>query len=659
MPADYVVAWFKYFLKQKKTEFSCPGFNAVQRKTCGEKLSYQDICRLIPLTDKQREFLEENLAALVAKRLFDFKACPGCQSHVERRDRSNLCVNCTICTANLKRTYYFCWNCRREWKGPANNAVRCDNNGCGQKARTSDPLKPCKPEIKKEILRKAEDIYPMKDKSPDRKRLALLINNVEFKHINDRTGADKDELSMEILLKGLGYTVVTLRDLTAQGMRAALQDFARREEHVQSDSCFVVLMSHGDASGISGVFDSFSSDDEEDILPRDEIFNSLNTPNCAGLRDKPKIILIQACRGDKDGSVDVPDSVPRNRRRKEHREKDFCCLMSSTPGPIGKTDTPTQRLEQAKEREIEENIKFFKDIFEKNNAELLELTEEKHKETERRGEELIRELDEEIKELKRRQTELDQLSNSMDFTQIINLLQNAINTKRSNNIKISISAHEHGRILRKTISRLQSVLDEKMRETVGRELRSIQRYAVDVTLDPDTAHPELMLSDNGKEVWNTGKSRKIPDTLERFNHCSCVLGTKGFSSQTFYYEVQVSGKTEWDLGVAKESIDRKGEIGLNPENGYWTLWLRNRDEYAANDLPAVPLTLKEKPVKVGVFVDFQEGLVSFYDVEARYHIYSFTGQTFPKKLYPYFSPGEYEEGQNSPPLIITPVDSIE
>ncbi|XP_056115290.1 E3 ubiquitin-protein ligase TRIM39-like [Rhinichthys klamathensis goyatoka] len=313
---------------------------------------------------------------------------------------------------------------------------------------------------------------------------------------------------------------------------------------------------------------------------------------------------------------------------------------------------------QAKEREIEENIKFFKDIFEKNNAELLELTEEKHKETERRGEELIRELEEEIKELKRRQTELEQLSNPMDFTQIIDLLlHNAIYTKRSSNI--SISAHEHGRILRKAILRLQSVLDEKMRETVGRELRSIQRYAVDVTLDPDTAHPELMLSDSGKEVWNTGKSQKIPDTPKRFDHCSCVLGMKGFSSRKFYYEVQVSGKTEWDLGVAKESIDRKGEIGLNPENGYWTVWLRNRDEYAANDRSAIPLTLKEKPVKVGVFVDFQEGLVSFYDVEARYHIYSFTGQSFPKKLYPYFSPGEYEEGQNSPPLIITPVDSIE
>uniref|UniRef100_A0A672M280 Uncharacterized protein n=1 Tax=Sinocyclocheilus grahami TaxID=75366 RepID=A0A672M280_SINGR len=258
---------------------------------------------------------------------------------------------------------------------------------------------------------------------------------------------------------------------------------------------------------------------------------------------------------------------------------------------------------QANEKETEENIVFFKDVFDRSNAELLELTEKNHKETERRGEEHIRELDEELVELKRRQTELEKLSHPMNFTQV-------------------------------SLSQQTMVRNEA------------------------TSHPELMLSDDGKKVWNTGKSQKIPDTPERFNYCSCVLGKEGFSSQKFYYEVQVSA-VEWDLGVAKESIDRKGDIGLNPENGYWTIWLRNRTEYAANDCPPVPLTLKEKPVKVGVFVDFEEGLVSFYDVEARYHIYSFTGQSFPGKLYPYFSPGEFEKGQNSHPLIITPVDSVE
>lgn len=311
---------------------------------------------------------------------------------------------------------------------------------------------------------------------------------------------------------------------------------------------------------------------------------------------------------------------------------------------------------QAKEKETEENIKFFKDAFDRSNAELLELTEKSHKETERRGEKLIRELDEEIKDLKRRQTELEKLSCPMDFTQIISLLCIPKYTNCSKTI--SISTLEYDGILRKTISHLQSVLDEKMRETVGRELRSVKHYAVDVTLDPDTAHPELMLSDDGKKVWNTGKSQKIPDTPKRFSYCSCVVGKEGFSSQKFYYEVQVSGM-DWDLGVAIESINRKEEIVLNPDNGYWTIWLRNRTEYAANDCSPVPLTLKEKPVKVGVFVDFEEGLVSFYDVEARYHIYSFTGQSFPGKLYPYFSPGECEKGQDSHPLIITPVDSVE
>lgn len=79
-------------------------------------------------------------------------------------------------------------------------------------------------------------------------------------------------------------------------MLVAMRDFAQREEHAHSDSCFVVLMSHGNARGIAGVSKQ-ASDGEDDLFCIDEIFNCLNTPNCDGLRDKPKIILIQACRG--------------------------------------------------------------------------------------------------------------------------------------------------------------------------------------------------------------------------------------------------------------------------------------------------------------------------------------------------------------------------
>ena len=189
------------------------------------------------------------------------------------------------------------------------------------------------------------------------------------------------------------------------------------------------------------------------------------------------------------------------------------------------------------------------------------------------------------------------------------------------------------------------------------ELKRVQQYAVDVTLDPDTAHPELILSDDGKQVKHGDVKKKLPDNPERFDYCVCVLSKQSFSSGRFYYEVQVKEKTDWDLGVARESINRKGNITLRPQNGYWTICLRNKNEYYALADPSVCLSLKCRPEKVGVFVDYEEGLVSFYDVDAAVLIYSFTGCCFTQKLYPYFSPSRNDGGKNSAPLIISPVYS--
>ncbi|KAL0166870.1 hypothetical protein M9458_038714, partial [Cirrhinus mrigala] len=110
-------------------------------------------------------------------------------------------------------------------------------------------------------------------------------------------------------------------------------------------------------------------------------------------------------------------------------------------------------------------------------------------------------------------------------------------------------------------------------------------------------HPDLILPDDGKQVTHGNIWQKLLDKPERFSRYVIVIGR-------FYFEVQVKGKTAWTLGVAGESIDRKGEITLRPSNGYWTVQV--------------------KPQRVGVFVDYEEGLVSFYGVESSSHIYSFT-----------------------------------
>ncbi|XP_029111859.1 zinc-binding protein A33-like [Scleropages formosus] len=183
--------------------------------------------------------------------------------------------------------------------------------------------------------------------------------------------------------------------------------------------------------------------------------------------------------------------------------------------------------------------------------------------------------------------------------------------------------------------------------SLSTELLKAQRYAVDVTLDPDTAHLQLVLSEDRKRVKHENTKQELPDNPERFKRRIGVLGKEGFSSGKHYWEVQVGDKTDWDLGVVRESINRKGKPILSPNNGYWTIWLRNGNEYKANAESSVSLPLSVRPQKVGVHVDYEEGQVSFYSVEDKSHIYTFTGYKFTEKLYPFFCPGF----QNSAPLI--------
>ncbi|XP_030634685.1 E3 ubiquitin-protein ligase TRIM39-like [Chanos chanos] len=345
---------------------------------------------------------------------------------------------------------------------------------------------------------------------------------------------------------------------------------------------------------------------------------------------------------------------------------------------LGKTQTEVQQMIQDKlkkikeirhsvelsktntERLIADSVEVFSSLIgciERSRAVLIELMEEKQKAAERQAEGLIKELEQEITELKRRDTELEHLSHSEDHLHLLQVYPTLCSPPHTtHSTDISIDPHLCVDTLRKTLEQLEEKVYEEKKKVCEKVLEMRRKlYAVDVTLDPDTAHPELILSDDGKQVKHADRQQNLPDNPERFDICICALGKEGFSSGRFYYEVEVRGKTEWTLGVVRESINRKGQITLSPEDGHWTIWLRNGDEYKAWDSPRVPLSLRQKPQKVGVFVDYEEGLVSFYDVEASSHIYSFTGQSFTEKLYPYFSTCNNDGGENSAPLVITPV----
>ncbi|XP_059813903.1 zinc-binding protein A33-like [Hypanus sabinus] len=167
------------------------------------------------------------------------------------------------------------------------------------------------------------------------------------------------------------------------------------------------------------------------------------------------------------------------------------------------------------------------------------------------------------------------------------------------------------------------------------------RIKVSVTLDVDTAHPCLEVSEDRKSVRRTRTWRNLPDTGKRFIDWECVLGSEGFTSGRHYWEVEVTGIRDWGLGVAAESVERKRPVSLSPETGFWVI-RRDRDvlhrDYDVSGLisPETRLAAGPIPGRVGVYLSYESGTVSFYNAETKSHLHTFTGNKFTGKLYPFF-----------------------
>nr|XP_032652120.1 butyrophilin subfamily 1 member A1-like isoform X3 [Chelonoidis abingdonii] len=180
-----------------------------------------------------------------------------------------------------------------------------------------------------------------------------------------------------------------------------------------------------------------------------------------------------------------------------------------------------------------------------------------------------------------------------------------------------------------------------------------RQCTVDVTLDPDTANPKLVLSEDRKRVRHGDEHQDLPNNPERFDTCVFVLSAEGFAGGRRYWEVEVGEKPDWMLGVCRESVSRKGGITPTPENGFWAMQLWN-GEYKALTSPPTPLPVSIRPSRVGIFLDYEAGEISFYNVTDSSHLFTFT-DTFSGMLRPYFCPCLNAEGTNAAPLIICPV----
>lgn len=155
-------------------------------------------------------------------------------------------------------------------------------------------------------------------------------------------------------------------------------------------------------------------------------------------------------------------------------------------------------------------------------------------------------------------------------------------------------------------------------------------------MDPMTNHPWLLVSDDQKKVMESHMEADLPYSPQRFDGWPCVLGWEGYVSGRHYWEVDLANEGYWRIGVTTGSSKRHGRFPMCPSKGYWTLWRSTRQFYACTK-PETALPLSLVPRRLGVYLDYEEGQISFYNAENRSHIFTFKGN-FREKLYPLFAP---------------------
>ncbi|XP_073715729.1 nuclear factor 7, brain isoform X1 [Misgurnus anguillicaudatus] len=302
--------------------------------------------------------------------------------------------------------------------------------------------------------------------------------------------------------------------------------------------------------------------------------------------------------------------------------------------------------------EISKVFEAVMDVVKRAEEELLVPLEDGRRSLEREIEEKTQHIHKDIQEYRETIDRLKQTENEDDD---ISFLQSfpSVPVEIREDWAVSIDTKLNFGSMRNTNTSILASIRTQLENLCCSEMRRIQKFSVDVILDEETAHPALKVSQDGKTVRGKANAHDIPGGPKQSDLVGGILGKPQIKSGKAFWVVEVGQKTGWELGVVRENANRRGTVSCKPSEGYWVIVFCGPNTYGAFEDPPIQLHLSTKPQKVGVFVDYESAIVSFYNMNDQSHIYTFTQCRFNETIHPYFNPSL---NKDSDPMVISSVN---
>ncbi|XP_029541614.2 tripartite motif-containing protein 16-like [Oncorhynchus nerka] len=282
---------------------------------------------------------------------------------------------------------------------------------------------------------------------------------------------------------------------------------------------------------------------------------------------------------------------------------------------------------------VEDSDNIFTELIcsiERRSSEVKELIRAQEKAQVNQAEGLLEQLKQEIAELRKRSTELEQLSHTEDHIHFLQHYQAISSISVSSDLpSIVVRPLQYFGDVSKTVSELREKLEDFLK---GEWTKISNTDSCQLTLDPDTAHTRLSLSEGNRKVTYTGQVQPYPEHPDRFTNDLMVLCGEGLSGRC-YWEVEWSGR--WVIiAVSYKDISRTGRgnaFGLNDNS--WSLQCSSGG-YCFRHNHVVTKVSGPRSSRVGVYLDHKAGTLSFYSVSDTMTLLHRVQTTFTQPLYP-------------------------